>query len=209
MDQHLARKKHRGAAFTIVELLVVIAIITVLAGIFFGVTRGVNERSRISRAETQLSLLAQYLDSYKAQYGDYPRVEMADSNSADSGTEREGELGIVELYNALNGMRGVDPDTDLNPRQRAYIDRSKFSHEFTPSKGPPTPTDPETAPVALIDPWGNAYRYYYAPPPVTTAWENPRYVLYAVGESGAHEPPGADGYPDKKDPKNVDNVYAN
>lgn len=205
MDHHLKSKSSRRRAFTIIELLVVIGIIAVLAGIFFGVAGGVRERSKISRAETELSLLAQYLAQYKAHYGDFPHVDLAESNSADSASKREGEDGIVALYDALNGLRAVD-GTALDPRQRAFIDRSKFDHQFAPSKNPPTPANPDKAPVALIDPWGNAYRYYYKS---STTWENPTYLLYSTGGSGSHEKPDAKGYSDKSDPSNVDNVYSN
>src|SRR5690625_2312634 len=192
-----SNKKTR--AFTIIELLVVIAVIGILAGIFFGVAGGVRERSQISRAENDLQLLAQYLEQYKAHYGDYPWVDRADFNSpnSDTATERAGEKGIVELYESLNGFRSIDgTDTfgtgPTNPRQRAFVDRSKFNHEFAPSLNPPTPTDPEEASVAILDPWGQAYRYYYDKGSAT--WENPSYVLYSVGPDGEHGLPDNRGY---------------
>lgn len=206
MDQYLIRKNTGRGGFTIIELLVVIAIIAILSGIFFGVADGVRDRSRISRAETELSLLAQYLEQYKAHYGDYPHVTFADSDSADSATKREGEDGIAALYDALNGFRTVD-GTQLTARERAFIDRSKLDSLFLPSKDPVTPADPEVASAALIDPWGRAYRYYYDKG--SAGWENNRFVLYSVGESGVHVEPNAKGYPEKTDPDNLDNIYAN
>lgn len=206
MDHQTIRMQRKRGAFTIIELLVVIGIIAVLAGIFFGVADGVRERGRISRAETELGLIAQYLEQYKAHYGDYPYVAVADSKSASSTTQREGEDGNVALYDALNGWRAVD-GTDLRPdRQRAVIDRSKFEHAFTPSLDPPTPTDPEEDPVALIDPWGQAYRYFYDK--TSGTWENPSYVVYSVGPDGVHEEPDTKGYADKTEETNLDNIYA-
>lgn len=205
MDHYLTRKKTSQGGFTIIELLVVIAIIAVLSGIFFGVAGGVRERSRISRAQSDLGLLAQHLEAYKAHYGDYPHVSLADSNSS-GGSQVDGEQGIVALYNALNGMRAIDGDK-LDPRQRAFIDRAKFKHAFSPSQTPPNPSNPEEADVALFDPWGRAYRYYYDKS--TAGWENPSYVLYSVGESGAHKAPSTKGFSDRTDPANLDNIHTN
>lgn len=206
MDHQLNRKRTSRRAFTIIELLVVMAIIAILSGIFFGVASGVRERSRISRAQSDLVLLAQYLEQYKAHYGDYPHVTLLESTSAGGGEKVEGEEGIVALYDALNGLRAVD-GKPLTSRERAFIDRSKFNHEYSPSQGSPPITDPEKDSVALLDPWGNAYRYFYKS---TSTWEDgASYVLYSVGPSGEHEQPNADGYADKSDFKNLDNIYAN
>jgi prepilin-type N-terminal cleavage/methylation domain-containing protein len=203
--------RYRRRAFTIIELLVVIAAIAILSGIFFGVARGVNERSRISRAQSELALLAQYLEQYRAHYGDYPRVDFPAANSAATGTKREGEDGMVQLYHALNGRREIRHNaTPFAPgdRQRAFIDRTKFDYVFAPSLNPPNPNLPETDPVVLVDPWGNLYRYYYMLNGNAT-WRNPTYVLYSMGPSGEHEPPGPDGYSDRDHAKNTDNFYAN
>lgn len=207
MDQRRTRAESDKWGFTIIELLVVIAIIAVLAGIFFGVADNVRTKARISRAESDLALLAQYLEQYKAQYGEFPFVQPTESDSPATTSKREGEDGTVALYNALNGLRSID-GKDLDPRQRALIDRGKFQHEFSPSLDPPTPADPEVAPVALLDPWGQAYRYYYKNPANPNTWENPSYVLYSVGPDGAHSAPNVNGYPDPAHQDNIDNLYA-
>ena len=71
-----ARLKRKAAlrAFTLIELLTVIAIIAILAAITFGVIKGVNERAAISQAKAELSSIAQALEAYKLQYGDYPQA---------------------------------------------------------------------------------------------------------------------------------------
>ncbi|MET0261690.1 MAG: prepilin-type N-terminal cleavage/methylation domain-containing protein, partial [Rariglobus sp.] len=61
-------------AFTLIELLTVIAIIAILAAITFGVVKGVNERAAIGQAKAELASLAQALEAYKLQYGDYPQA---------------------------------------------------------------------------------------------------------------------------------------
>lgn len=212
MDHHVTKNMPSRSAFTIIELLVVIAIIAVLVGIFFGLSGGVNERSRISRAQTEVALIAQYLEQYKGHFGDYPRVTFARANSSATASKLEGEDGIVDLYNALNGMRGVASDSTLlaaTARQRAFIDRSKLRHEFAPSLNPPAnPANPETDAVVLVDPWGNAYRYYYLRHE-SAIWENSSYVLYSMGGSGEHQQPNLRGFSDKNDADNLDNIYAN
>jgi prepilin-type N-terminal cleavage/methylation domain-containing protein len=189
-------------AFTLIELLAALAIIGILAAIAFGLTRGANERSRQARAESELALLSQYLEQYRAYYGDYPRVTRVASNNTDGS-------GTIALYNALNGMRPVDKNAGKfsgsgnEPRQRAFIDRSKFRHEFVP----PNPSNPETADALLLDPWGSFYRYYYEPD--HAQWENPGYVLYSVGPGMTHQQPDNKGFPDYEHADNVDNLYAN
>src|SRR5690606_15672036 len=171
-------------------------------------------------AESDLMLLAQYLEQFKAEYGDYPRVDMSDSDSPQNGGRRPGEEGNYRLYSALNGMRPVrgekTPNVSLadgkynNPqdRQKSFIDRSKFQFEYSPSLNPPsTVPNPETDNLALLDPWGNVYRYFYDPE--ASNWENKTYVLYSIGPDGLHEKPNNRGYPDYDHPDNLDNIYAN
>lgn len=208
-------------AFTIIELLAAIAIIGILAAIAFGVSQGVNERSRKSRVQSDLMLLTQHLEQYKTEYGDFPRVEFSDSDSPAAGNKVEGEQGNYRLYHALNGMRPVRGETltgigfdatggysDPDDRQKSFIDRSKFTFEFSPSLSPPTSVlDPEVAAVTILDPWGNAYRYFYDPE--LSTWKNKTYVLYSVGPDGLHDEPDKDGYPDFDHDDNLDNIYAN
>jgi prepilin-type N-terminal cleavage/methylation domain-containing protein len=195
-------------AFTLIELLVVIAILGILAAIAFGLTHGVNERARVSRAQTELTIIAQYLEQFRSHYGDYPRVLHTDAMSADTGDRREGEMAAVKLFDALNGMRPIVANqarfADAD-RQRPFIERERFRAELSPSRNPPTVTDPELEPHVLIDPWDNLYFYYYDPD--NTNWRGTRYVLYSRGPSGEHRPPAADGVLDRGHPDNADNVF--
>ena len=65
-----ARSSNRG--FTLIELLVVIAIIMVLAGITFGISRGVQNAQARTRAKAELAVLSQGIEQFKLRYGDYP-----------------------------------------------------------------------------------------------------------------------------------------
>ena len=63
-----------GSAFTLIELLTVITIIGILAGIVIGVGRRAGESGREARAKVELAAITTALESYKRQYGDYPRT---------------------------------------------------------------------------------------------------------------------------------------
>ena len=59
-------------AFTLIELLAVVAVITILAGITLAALGGVNEKAARDRARTEIAAIANALESYRAQRGDYP-----------------------------------------------------------------------------------------------------------------------------------------
>jgi prepilin-type N-terminal cleavage/methylation domain-containing protein len=145
----------RLRAFTLIELLMVIGIIAILAAITFGVVKGANERAAIGQAKAELASLAQSLESYKMQYGDYPQT-------ADAAT----------FLQSLIGKKGPGGATMTG---KVFIELTKFSLSTTGG-------DPfTTTTLYLVDPWGRQYNYYYKP---TTAWTAPSYVLMCVGPDG-------------------------
>jgi prepilin-type N-terminal cleavage/methylation domain-containing protein len=155
-------------AFTLIELLTVIAIIAILAGITFGVIKGVNERAAISQAKAELSVLAQSLENYKRQYGDYPQIAI-DNSTGTNGGQTSGE----RLYKALNGQIGPKLGaSDLTTRQRVFFEKTKFTLV--------SPAATDLASNYIIDPWGRAYRYAYK----SAGWLNPSYLLFSVGPDG-------------------------
>lgn len=220
MQRGSAYSHSSRTGFTIIEILAVIAIIALLSAIVFGLARGATERAKISQARAELALLAQHLEEFRSHYGDYPRIETSESNSPNenTATQRAGEQGAIRFLDALNGMRPVrarDARFSSENRQRSFIDRDRFWFEFSPTLQPPAAgSDSETAEGALIDPWGNLYRYFYEPddpPPAAgnrPTWRNPRFVIYSKGPDGEHEPPGQDGFLDRNHPTNIDNVFA-
>ncbi len=199
-------------AFTIIELLVVLGIIVVLAGITFGLMSGAQERGRTSRAQAELRALAQALEQYQGQYGDYPWVEMP-------GVATNEEV----LFNALAGIVGPtgDPirdDSGATRVGRVYVDFSRFSigdrdnEALSEAERDELPRAGETSPGVLerrfLDPWGNPYRYYYKSRTEQPdfSWERRGFVLYSAGPSGEHREPGNDGVmPDRME--NDDNIY--
>ncbi len=194
-EAHLKRQVG-SRAFTLIELLTVIAIIAILAGITFGVIKGVNERAAIGQAKAELAVLSQALEAYKLQYGDYPWT-----------TDKE------QFYKALKGEIGPKGNPIPNGGGRRLIETSRFSL-YLPTVG----ATPDTDGVYLLDPWGRPYNYYYKNAGSPTTWKNQSYVLYSMGPTitattGTTEPTGARpttaGVVNYADPANLDNIYAN
>jgi len=195
-------------AFTLIELLTVIAIIAVLAGIVIGVGKRASESGKIARTKAELAALSTALESYKRQYGDYPRTGAAANLVIGTLIGTNDGPGI--LFNALAGKRA--PIVSLSAIDgRALVDFALFTLAV-PTALPETGNTTQLA-NAFLDPWGRRYVYYYK---TGGAWSNPSYVLYSVGPDGAnapndlacHEPPNEFGYPDRNKDTNLDNLYA-
>jgi len=175
-------------AFTLVEVLTVVAILAVLMSAAVGGGAWAFRRAYVARAQAELVTLAAALEDYKRQHGDYPRTGFG-----------RGESRGAQLLQSLVGARGPS-GVVLNPRGRASIELGNF----TTGDG----LDPlEIATAELIDPWGNAYVYFYKEPP--SGWMSPGFVLYSAGPDGRHNPTLlSGGYPQRDLDENRDNLYA-
>lgn len=175
--------------FTLLELLAVIAIIAVLTSIVIGVGRRASEAGRVARAKAELAALSAALESYKRQYGDYPRTN-------DSAL----------LLQSLIGKFGPT-GTALNPAGRAQLETAKLSIAL--ASAPDAPLDPFTSTSAvLLDPWQQPYVYIYKTP--LSGWTNPSFVLYSIGPDGADSPALlSGGFINVAPAANADNLYAN
>jgi prepilin-type N-terminal cleavage/methylation domain-containing protein len=188
-------------AFTLIELLTVIAIIAILAGITFGVVKGVNERAAIGQAKSELAVLSQALESYKLQYGDYPQLGTNNATPATSSALAATHTQYY-LFNALTGKIG--------PKLTAYLgkpvlpDLSRFSLEKADTPGSTTAVS-----NSILDPWGRRYMIYYRTNATgTPSWKHQGYILYSTGPDGKHSAP-TDTAIDYNHVDNLDNLYAN
>lgn len=191
-------------AFTLIELLTVIGIIAILAGITFGVVKGVQERAAIGQAKVELAVLAQALEAYKLQYGDYPQIGRYTTATAPTAASNSNQPGL--LFNALMGKLGPINNTFNNTLGKAFVEPSKLS---TINADYPAASGNTLVANAFIDPWGRAYLYSYR----TSAtggggWLKPSYYLYSVGPTNNHDAPDATGTVNYETANNADNLYA-
>ncbi|MDG1241879.1 MAG: prepilin-type N-terminal cleavage/methylation domain-containing protein, partial [Opitutae bacterium] len=173
-----ARSSNRG--FTLIELLVVIAIILVLAGITFGISRGVQNAQARTKAKAELAVLSQGIEQFKLRYGDYP---WHDSDGSDTNKMLLLALtGRVSMERNESGdlvVRTISEDMDNAEvkKRPKFIDETKFSVN----------EDAAGNSIELLDPWGNPYIYWYkweAAENNSPTWEVFGYHLYSTGASG-------------------------
>lgn len=173
----------------------VIAVILILAGITFGISRGVQNAQARAKAKAELAVIAQGIEQFKSRYGDYP---WHDSSDGDYPTPRGGDptntmllfalTGRMQMERLANGTLSVNKVADsldnnqvkANPQ---FIDPTKFSTSGTAD-----------IPDQLLDPWGNPYRYWYkweatenaaAGNPAAQKWDVFGYHLYSTGSKGS------------------------
>lgn len=186
-------RNRRG--FTLIELLTVMAVIAILAGITFGVAKGVYERQARTRAEADISVLASGLEAYKARYGSYPATD-----SGTGVTVKTESDGSVLLFRALANRWNPDPDGTDPTDGRAFVDFSKFDIG-TPAGGlvdtASSSFDPESNAYVFLDPWGEPYEYAYTlerkPGSPSATWKRFGFVLFSKGpdaEASAVPPSG-------------------
>ena len=159
-----ASSPRSDCGFTLIELLTVIAIIGILAAITLGVATGVKTRASIGQAKTELSTIAQALESYKRQYGDYPH------------TQNPNQF-LQALTGTLNPKRVA-----MQPKGRSFLELAKFTL-VNSANADDTALDPISSTVTLKDPWGTDYYYVYKPNDEAT-WIH-SYVLYSKGPPNA------------------------
>ncbi len=178
---HLYSLSKRQQGFTLIELLMVIAVILILAGITFGISRGVQNAQARTKAKAELATISQAIEQFKSRYGDYPwhqggggdstdnnkmllyaltgRMVLADPSPTDNTTEIE----AIEITD--------EAQIDKNPK---FLDDSKFS---TTKTGQLT--------TNLLDPWGNPYVYRYKGDNSPDDWDVFGYHLYSTGPKGS------------------------
>jgi len=153
-------------AFTLIELMAVVLVILVLAAIAFGVTGYVKRRVAISVAKAQIATLEAALETYKSDWGYYPRTGPGriSLNSSCEGSN------TWVLYRALSGAAGRKYMTFPASMLRSnYQLPALISGTIT------------TACISISDPWGKFYNYFNSPSTAYTNIQNNNYAGYTLG----------------------------
>ena len=68
----MMKKQHSRAGFTLIEIMVVLVILTILAGIVVGASKYAITSGQRKRAQSEISMMENALESYKSDNGVYP-----------------------------------------------------------------------------------------------------------------------------------------
>lgn len=163
--------------FTLIELLMVIAIILILAGITFGISRGVQNAQARTKARAELATIAQALEQFKSRYGDYPWHKSGETDTnktllyALTGRLVIGDPNPSDNVSTTNAI--IITDENQIKRNPKFLDETKFAT---------IEIDSET--TNLLDPWGNPYMYWYKWDDRPNSYEMFGYHLYSTGAGG-------------------------
>ena len=205
-----AQKRPTNGGFTLIELLMVIAVIMVLAGITFGISRGVQNAQARALAKAELAVIAQALEGFKLRYGDYPWVSGDPTSKANAEKLLLALTGfaILERNNTSGDVRLVEIDS--GGARKSFLDPTKvaLSQDFN---NPTNAADLDG--VYFTDPWGNPYSYVYAKSSNSTTWENFGYVLFSKGSDsdssiGSVATDGILNTAHRGMDANIDNIYS-
>ncbi len=199
----ISRGRDARRAFTLIELLTVIAIIGVLAAITFGAASAISRKSKVDRARFEIAVIAQSLEIYKQNHGDYPYISSNDKNpkAVQIPTTPDPDDRSYQFLRALLGR--LDPKgivfkttNGTEKYRKAVFDSTHFSLERADKPALPsnweilpkfvssTSANDENFANALLDPWGNRYIYLYKEKSSTSDWKNPSFVLMSAGPDG-------------------------
>jgi len=175
-NRHSLGKRQQG--FTLIELLMVIAVILILAGITFGISRGVQNAQARAKTKAELATISLAIEQFKSRYGDYP-------------WHKEGEVDTNKtLLFALTGRLVLaDPDpTDSTDEIKALIITNQNQIDENPkflddTKFSTSSINGET--TNLLDSWGNPYNYRYKEDNALNDWDVFGFHLYSTGPKGS------------------------
>jgi len=215
------RARSSNSGFTLIELLMVIAVIMVLAGITFGISRGVQNAQARAAAKAELAVIAQALETYKSKFGDYPWVGNPDvSTAANRKNSSHGLMKTLVGWQAVDGTQDGDANSQgvVFNHGESVLDVSKLSLslDWPTSAAEASPSGT----TYFTDPWGNAYVYIYKDPSSHQLgssigpWENFGYILFSIGadgqasSAGLEESTGVMNSSYRDADANIDNIYS-
>ena len=152
-------------AFTLIELLVVIAIIAILAAMLLPAIQHIITKAKITRAHTEMRVLATAITEYETQYGKYPTTMSPGSGDFTyGGTALDsvfGTTGSWSMNNSeviailmdlerypLTGSNTVNFGHVKNTQRSSLLNAKMVGDTASPGVGPD---------LVYRDPWGNPY----------------------------------------------------
>ena len=173
----LANSHPNRNGFTLIELLMVIAVILILAGITFGVSRGVQNAQARTKARAELATIAQAIEQFKSRYGDYPWHKSGETDTNKTLLYALTGRLIIDDPNPNDGVSNIEAiiitDENQIKRNPKFLDETKF-----------TTTEINGETTSLLDPWGNPYMYWYKWDDNPSSYEMFGYHLYSTGAGG-------------------------
>ena len=163
MKTHTTPRNPRG--FTMIELLAVVTIIVILASLTMGGLSFFNRRQAEDKTKVQLKLLANALEDYKADNGEYPLANQKDGKN-------QTEILWQRLYE--------DSIKDESEGTRVYL------AEFDPASNNQAWLMRKGSSYMIVDPFGFEFRYRRMENP--SGMRNPDFDLWSVGPDGKTNP---------------------
>ena len=146
-------KLKTSSAFTLIEMLTVMAVIAILASLIVSVQAFAQRKAATSRAEGEIRTMMAACESYKGDFGSYPRDTTGATSKTDNLDPRmEGNPAkyldaCLVLYRAISGDAEDKPDG--KPETKGYF-------EFNPNQL----SKNSSGEIRFIqDPFGNSYGY--------------------------------------------------
>ena len=138
----MMKKQHASAGFTLIEIMVVIVIIMILVGIMVGASKYAHIKAATSRAQAEIAMMENALETYKSDNGAYPLSPGPRTTAVAGGVAGAVEINnSTTLYNALTGAGGGKAYMAFKPNQLKTTGGITY----------------------ILDPFGSPYNYYCPP----------------------------------------------
>jgi len=162
----------RHSGFTLTELLVVIGIIALLVGVLLPVLARAQRMGSITKCKAQMQQIAQGLDNYFIDFGDYPRITAgAYPTGVVTGTPPYSPTGPQILCWGLAALGPMSQDGADGPGFRKPVGNAFGTASVGRVYGPyivvdkfqfTCPNNPADDSAEILDPWGKPFLYFPA-----------------------------------------------
>lgn len=142
-------KDQAPRSFTLVELMVVVAVIGLLAGILLAAAGGVRNQAARSQAKAEIAALESALTRYQMDFGGFPAPSTNISTNGSQYPLNPSNYIASSRIMFSNLMGRAVFTNPPDPGFKAYLEPK------------PSMVVTNVSPNYLIDPWGNAYGYYW------------------------------------------------